>query len=65
MTDSGEHVIDVVFLCTIEAGEPYGKSKTEVAEFIWMTTTEIVEDDAIPVYLKENIKQAAFIIGEQ
>lgn len=57
-TDSGIHVIDIVFLCHHKTGEPYAKSNEEVDDVIWMTTLEILAHPELPVYLKENIKLA-------
>ncbi|OXS59550.1 ADP-ribose pyrophosphatase YjhB (NUDIX family) [Bacillus sp. V-88] len=57
-TDSGIHVIDIVFLCHHKTGEPFAKSTEEVDDVIWMTTLEILSHPEIPVYLKENIKLA-------
>ncbi|WP_257474918.1 NUDIX hydrolase [Bacillus sp. MCCB 382] len=58
MTESGIHVIDIVFLCHHKAGEPYAKSKEEVDDVMWVTTSEILAHTELPVYLKENIKLA-------
>jgi 8-oxo-dGTP diphosphatase len=57
-TDSGIHVIDIVFLCHHKTGEPFAKSTEEVDDVIWMTTLEILAHPELPVYLKENIKLA-------
>ncbi|WGG44621.1 MULTISPECIES: NUDIX domain-containing protein [Rossellomorea] len=57
-TDSGIHVIDIVFLCHHKTGEPFAKSTEEVDDVIWMTTLEILALPELPVYLKENIKLA-------
>ncbi|MCC5801885.1 NUDIX hydrolase [Rossellomorea vietnamensis] len=57
-TDSGVHVIDIVFLCYHKTGEPFAKSTEEVDDVIWMTTLEILAHPELPVYLKENIKLA-------
>ncbi|MGM0845638.1 MAG: NUDIX hydrolase [Bacillota bacterium] len=58
VTDSGVHVIDIVFLCQHKAGEPYPKSKDEVDEVVWKTTSEILNLPDIPPYLKKNILMA-------
>ena len=57
-TDSGIHVIDIVFLCHHKTGEPFAKSTEEVDDVIWMTTLEILAHPELPVFLKENIKLA-------
>ncbi|MCR2823629.1 NUDIX hydrolase [Lederbergia panacisoli] len=56
VTDSGLHVIDIVFICRHKSGEPFAKSSEEVDDVIWMTTKEILSHDGLPAYLKENIK---------
>lgn len=58
ITDSGIHVVDIVFLCKGFVGEAFAKSCDEVDEVVWMTTQEILNHADLPVYLKENIKLA-------
>ncbi|MEL3971745.1 NUDIX domain-containing protein [Rossellomorea oryzaecorticis] len=58
VTDTGINVIDIVFLCNVESGEPYTKSQDEVDEVLWMSTSEILEREEIARYLKDNIQQA-------
>ena len=61
ITDSGIHVIDIVFLCQYQSGEPYAKAVDEVDDVIWMTTSEILDHPELPGFLKENVKRAAAI----
>lgn len=58
VTELGDHVVDIVFLCDYESGEAYAKSTDEVDEVHWMSTQQILNDDELPIYLKENIKLA-------
>lgn len=58
VTTTGDHVVDIVFLCEIEKGEPFPKSKDEVDEVLWMTTEDILKSPELPAYLKENIQAA-------
>jgi 8-oxo-dGTP diphosphatase len=58
ISDSGKHVIDIVFLCHHKSVEPYAKSCEEVDDVVWMTTSEILAHSEIPGFLKENIKLA-------
>lgn len=51
-------VVDVIFLCSIEKGEPYPASPNEVAEVYWMTSEEILKDDVIPQWVKKCIYKA-------
>lgn len=57
-TDSGIHVVDIVFLCHHQSVEPYPKSTDEVDEVLWMTTQEMLAHAELPIYLKTNIKLA-------
>jgi 8-oxo-dGTP diphosphatase len=58
VTDTGINVIDIVFLCEVESGEPYSKSPDEVDEVLWMSTSEIVGREEIAGYLKDHIQLA-------
>jgi len=58
ITDQGDQVINVVFLCKYKSGKAYPKSPEEVEQVLWMTTKEILEDSQAPDYLKESIKLA-------
>jgi len=58
ISDSNKHVVDVVFLCKIDSGNAYAKSEDEVETIVWKTTDEIVEDETLPDYLKNNIVRA-------
>jgi NADH pyrophosphatase NudC (nudix superfamily) len=64
VTDSGINVIDIVFLCHHKSGEPYPKSREEVDDISWMTTSEILDNTELPGYLKDNIKQAGKILRD-
>jgi 8-oxo-dGTP diphosphatase len=58
VTDSGENVVDIVFLCEYESGEAVPKSPDEVEAVNWMTAQQILEHPNAPDYLKESIKRA-------
>src|SRR5690606_15566116 len=64
VTDSGVNVIDIVFLCHFQSGEPYCKSADEVDEVLWMTTEEILAHLELPDYLKVNVGLAHKMLGE-
>ncbi|SCG82252.1 NUDIX hydrolase [Proteiniborus sp. DW1] len=51
-------VVDVIFLCKLEKGEPYPASPSEVAEVYWMTTEEISENEKVPQWVKKCISNA-------
>ena len=52
------HVVDIVFRCEIEAGEPYRKSPDEIENIDWLTAEEIMNHPDSPPWLKESIKRA-------
>lgn len=56
--DNGSEVIDIVFLCEFDKGEPYVKSPDEVDAVYWMTTDEILSNPMAPIWLKESIQEA-------
>jgi isopentenyldiphosphate isomerase len=41
VTETGENVVDIVFLCEYESGDAFPKSPDEVEEVLWLTTEEI------------------------
>lgn len=62
VTESGLHVVDIVFLCDQESGEAYAKSPDEVDSVCWMSTQQILNNAELPSYLKENIKLATSMV---
>ncbi|OIU68632.1 NUDIX hydrolase [Rossellomorea aquimaris] len=64
VTDTGVNVVDIVFLCQLESGEPCPKSTDEVDEVLWMSTSEILSNGEIPEYLKTNVSLAEKKIQE-
>lgn len=58
VTDTGENVVDIVFVCEYESGEAFPKSPDEVEEVLWLSTEEIIRHPKSPIYLKESIKRA-------
>jgi 8-oxo-dGTP diphosphatase len=54
----GKEVLDLVFFCEIETGEPFVKSPDEVEAIYWMTTDEIYDHPKSPIWLKESIQEA-------
>lgn len=52
-------VVDVIFLCKHEKGEPYPASPNEVAEVYWMTTEEILGNKDISQWIKNCIRKAS------
>ena len=62
VTDFGENVVDIVFLCEYESGEAFAKSPDEVEDVMWMSTKEIMNHPNAPIYLKESIKCAESMV---
>ncbi|MFS0689536.1 NUDIX domain-containing protein [Sporosarcina sp. 179-K 8C2 HS] len=58
ITDLGEPVVNVVFLCEEFSGEPYAVSADEVAAVYWMTPEEVYAHPEAEDYLKEYIRRA-------
>ena len=61
ISDEGQAVIDIVFLCKHKSGEPKCISADEVSEIYWMSSVEILEHKSAPIWLKESIEKAESI----
>lgn len=61
ITDRGDHVVNVIFLCEYESGEAYPTCTDEVENVFWFTTEEIVSHPDAPIYLKESIQHAELV----
>jgi NADH pyrophosphatase NudC (nudix superfamily) len=60
--DNGTEVIDIVFLCEFEKGDPFPKSPDEVDAVFWMSTDEIVNHPKAPIWLADSIKEAEALL---
>ena len=58
VTDQGEPVVNVIFLCEEFSGEPYAVSADEVADVYWMTPEEVYGNPDAAEYLKDYIRRA-------
>lgn len=47
--DDGSEVIDIVFLCEFEEGEPFAKSPEEVEAVYWLTADELAAHPQTPI----------------
>ncbi|WP_099159016.1 NUDIX domain-containing protein [Virgibacillus ndiopensis] len=65
VTDAGQHVVNVVFLCAFESGKAIAKSPDEMAAIFWMTTDEILNNPKAPDYLKDSIRRAEGIVVQK
>ncbi|WP_066295576.1 NUDIX domain-containing protein [Bacillus sp. FJAT-29937] len=63
VTDAGENVVNIVFLCEHESGEAFPKSPNEVEQVLWLSAEEIFSHAQSPKYLIESIKRAESLIG--
>ncbi len=61
VTDKGKSVVDVVFYCEYESGEPHVKSLDEVEDVFWLTKEELEKRERVPDFLIENLKQAELV----
>lgn len=58
ISDKGQVVIDIVFLCKYQSGEPKCMSADEVSAVYWMSSTEILGSKNTPIWLKDSIEKA-------
>ncbi|GIP64603.1 hypothetical protein J32TS6_31580 [Virgibacillus pantothenticus] len=65
LTDTGENVVNIVFLCEYYSGDAFPKSHNEVEKVLWLTTEEILSHPNSPIYLKESIKCAEVLLAVQ
>lgn len=59
ITEKGNHVIDIVFLCEIIEGEPFVINPDEIESLHWMSIDEIKANTNSPSWLLTNIKRAS------
>lgn len=58
MTNDGQMVVDIVFLCRYKSGKSRCVDKDEVAEVHWVTASDIAGNQKAPSYLKQTIARA-------
>ena len=56
-TAAGKNVIDIVFLCRYESGEPLITDPGEVAEILWLTAADVLNHPAAPTWTKDSIER--------
>ncbi len=64
IADDGLPVVDIVFLCRYEAGEPRALDSAEVANVEWMTFDAIMAHPKTPVWIKQSLRLAAALKRE-
>jgi 8-oxo-dGTP diphosphatase len=57
LADDGDKVLDVVFLCDYESGEPRIEDVEEVADILYLSAKEILEHPKSPIWLKQGVKR--------
>ncbi|MFZ1719966.1 MAG: hypothetical protein WAU28_01270, partial [Candidatus Moraniibacteriota bacterium] len=60
----GDHVLDVVFLCFIESGEPRISDTEEIEDLFWLTTEEILNYQDVPRWLCESLTKADHLVRD-
>ena len=64
IADDGLSVIDIVYLCRYESGEPRALDPAEVANVEWMTFDTIMAHPKTPVWIKQSLRLAAALKRE-
>lgn len=58
ISDKGQIVINIIFLCEYQLGEPRCMSPDEVSGVYWMSCKDIFENSNTPIWLRESIKKS-------
>ncbi|WP_404328270.1 NUDIX hydrolase [Mesobacillus maritimus] len=61
VSDKGENVVNIVFLCEYDSGEAAPVSADEVESVLWLTTEEVMNHPSAPRFLKDSILQAELL----
>lgn len=62
ITEKGDVVIDIIFLCEYDSGDFYTKQPDEVENVFLLTTEEILNNPQIAIFVKEYINYAALAL---
>lgn len=62
VSKKGNHVINVVLLCTVESGEPKVSDTEEMENVIWLTTEEILNYPNVPSWLCKSLERADYLM---
>lgn len=57
IANDGDFVVDIVFLCRYETGEPRIEDITEVEQILWLSASEILHHALCPPWIKSSIKR--------
>ncbi len=58
VTEKGECVVDIVFLCKFKSGNPYCRGIDEVEEVYWILREEIFKISNLTPWFRKNIEMA-------
>lgn len=61
VADDGERVVDIVFLCKSERGEPTMSDPEEIAEVHWLTAQEVYDHPQTPPWTRQSIEKAEVV----
>lgn len=61
VTQDGQPVIDIVFLCKYKSGDPKVLDPNELSLVEWMSAQEILNNKTIPIWTKDSIAKAQSI----
>lgn len=64
ITDDGRSVINIVFLCRYESGEPTSQDVGEVAEILWLTAEDILNHPKTPSWTKYTLGKTEGILSK-
>lgn len=59
VSDNGNQVVNVVFTCRHDAGEPTVNEPDEVASLDWLSIDEILDHPDVPEFTREYFRMAA------
>jgi 8-oxo-dGTP pyrophosphatase MutT (NUDIX family) len=57
VSDTGSGVVDVIFLCRYESGEPRIDDPNEVEAIVWLDASEIAAHPACPPWMPQHIER--------
>ena len=63
VSKKGNNVLNVVFLCSVESGEPEISDTEEMEELLWLTTDEILNYPNASKWLLDSLKKADSLVA--
>lgn len=65
VSKKGNNVLNVVFVCEVESGEPAISDTEEVEELLWLTTDEILNYPNVPKWLCDSVSKAHLLMTKK